>query len=65
MIDADQRAFETHFTCDDSTQLSFQELVDAQHSMFHFWKVTQASGLRLLSHKLEACATFSFTISAR
>ncbi len=37
MVDGDECACETYFTRDDSAQFSFQELVYAQHSVFHVW----------------------------
>lgn len=36
MIDADERAFEINFPCDDSTQLAFDEFVNTEKSVFHF-----------------------------
>lgn len=35
MIDADQRAGKTHFARNNCAQLSFYDLVDAQHAVFH------------------------------
>ena len=35
MVDAHQRASKTHFSRNDSAQLSFHNFVDAQHAMFH------------------------------
>src|SRR5918996_1014177 len=35
MVDSDQRAFKPDFSGNNSAQLSFHNLVDSQHSMFH------------------------------
>ncbi len=35
MVDAHQRACKTHFSRNDSAQLSFHNFVDAQHAVFH------------------------------
>jgi hypothetical protein len=35
MVDAHQRASKTHFSRNDSTQLSFHNFVDAQHAVLH------------------------------
>jgi hypothetical protein len=35
MVDAHQRASKTHFSRNDSAQLSFHNFVDAQHAVLH------------------------------
>jgi hypothetical protein len=38
MVDADQGAFEAHFSRDDPAQLPLHNFVNAQHSVFHFFR---------------------------